>query len=403
MQSYIIIGGGLAGLTAANALAQPGRKITVLEQSEHLGGRAITQQEAGFSLNLGPHALYCGGPATRIFKEWNIPFQGHAPATTGGHLVYQGKKYPLISNVASLLKSPLFGVAEKLEVGNLLRLFAAARCSQDGPPRQTMRQWIDDHARSPKVRGLAAAITRVATFVADQDHLSAAAALPQIGLAIASGVAYLDHGWQTLIDGLAARARSLGVEIRCGAPVNSIAFLDADGVILAVPPSTVEKFTGTKFPNLRPIRVACLDLGLSSLPENAASFGLGIDRPLYFSVHSKVARLAPEGSALIQLAKYLAADSDPIADRAELEQFADLLAPGWRDRVTVARFLPNMTVSHAMATQEGRPAVDALAEQGVFLAGDWVGSENMLTDTVVSSALRAAGMVQGSKSARNAA
>jgi hypothetical protein len=56
-----------------------------------------------------------------------------------------------------------------------------------------------------------------------------------------------------------------------------------------------------------------------------------------------------------------------------------------------------------MATREGRPDVDALAPQRIFLAGDWVGPENMLTDAVVASALRAASMVQTSKSARNAA
>jgi len=398
MESTIIIGGGLAGLTAANALAQPGRKITVLEQSEHLGGRAITQQEDGFFLNLGPHALYRGGPATKTFKEWNIPFEGHLPSQHVTYLVHEGKKFPLIANTTSLLTSPLLGIGEKLEAANVFRLFAAGHA-----PRQTMREWLDDHARSPKVRALAAAITRVTTFVADHDHLSASAALTQIALAIADNVAYLDHGWQTLIDGLAARARSLGVEIRCGAPVNSLAFLDADSILLAVPPAAIEKLTGASFPNLRPIRVACLDLGLSQLPENAANFGLGVDRPLYYSVHSAAAKLAPEGAALIQMAKYLSADADPASDRAELEQFADILAPGWRDRVTMSRFLPNMIVGHAMATLEGRPDVDALADKGVFLAGDWVGPEYMLTDTVVSSALRAASMVQKGKFATNAA
>jgi len=394
MKSYIVIGGGLAGLTAANALAQPGQKVTLFEQSQHLGGRAITRQEDGFALNLGPHALYCGGPATRAFREWNIPFDGHPPAQSRGHLVYRGKKYPLITNTATLLKSPLFGFAEKLETGNLLRLF-----SKGHAPRQTMREWIKGHAKSPQVRDLASAITRLATFAADLDHFSAAAALPQIAMAIASGVAYLDHGWQTLIDGLAARARAQGVEIRTGEPVTQLP--ECDGVILAVPPAAVEALTGTRIPNLRPIRVACLDLGLSSLPELAATFGLGLDEPLYFSVHSASAKLAPEGSALIQLAKYLATDSDP-GDRAELEVFADLLAPGWRDRVTMTRFLPNMTVSFGMATPEGRPDVDALAQKGVFLAGDWVGPENMLSDAAVASALRAAAMVQ-KKSACNAA
>ncbi len=396
MESYVIIGGGLAGLTAANALAQPGCKVTLFEQSEHLGGRAITQQDAGFALNLGPHALYRGGPATRTFNQWKIPFQGHLPAQTPGHLVYQGTKCPLISNATSLLTSPLFGLAEKFEAGNILRLFTAGRA-----PRQTMREWIEDHARSPKVRALAAALTRLTTFASDLDHLCAAAALPQIAMAIAGNVAYLDHGWQTLIDGLAARARSLGVDIRCATPVTALP--DADGVILAVPPAAVEKLTGVSLPNLRPVRVATLDLGLAALPENAANFGLGIDQPLYFSVHSASARLAPEGSALIQLAKYLATGSDPAADRAELEQFADLLAPGWRDRVTMSRFLPNMTVSHAMATPAGRPDIDALKLPAVALAGDWVGPENMLADAVVSSALRAAAMVQKGKSASNAA
>jgi hypothetical protein len=218
-------------------------------------------------------------------------------------------------------------------------------------------------------------------------------------MGISSGVAYLDHGWQTLVDGLEARARSLNVEIRLGTPVDVLP--ECDGVILAVPPEAVETLTGARFPNVRPIRVACLDLGLASLPESAPTFGLGVDQPLYFSVHSASARLAPAGCALLQLAKYLEADS-ATADRAELEQFADVLVPGWRDRATLTRFLPHMIVSYAMATPEGRPEVDALAQQGVFLAGDWVGTENMLTDAAVASALRAAGMVQ-KKSARNAA
>ena len=394
MKPYVIVGGGISGLTAANALAGSGHKVVLLEQSSHLGGRAVTQQEAGFSLNLGPHALYCGGSAMRTFKEWKIPFEGHPPAPRGGFLVYQGAKYPMIQDGASVLRSPLLGIGEKMEAANLLRLFSSGRA-----PQQSMRTWIEDHAKSPKVRDFAAAIARLSTFTADMDRLSASVALTQIGLAIESGVVYLDHGWQTLIDGLAGRARALGVEIRCDSPVHSIADLDAEGIILAVPPAAVEKLTGIMLLNLRPVRVACLDLGLSSLPEGAATFGLGVDRPLYYSVHSAAAKLAPEGTALIQLAKYLVGDGDAAADRVELEQFADLLAPGWRDRVSMSRFLPNMTVSYAIAPPEGRPGVDALDQAGLALAGDWVGDEFLLTDAAVSSALRAANVIQKSNRA----
>src|SRR5579864_8862080 len=63
MQSYVVIGGGLAGLTAANALAGANRSVILYEQSAQLGGRAATLQDRGFLPNCGPHALYCGGRA----------------------------------------------------------------------------------------------------------------------------------------------------------------------------------------------------------------------------------------------------------------------------------------------------------------------------------------------------
>ncbi|MEQ8690750.1 MAG: FAD-dependent oxidoreductase, partial [Pseudomonadales bacterium] len=56
----VVIGGGLAGLTAAVYLGRAGRRVSVLERSAEVGGRARVQQLEGFHLNLGPHALYLG-------------------------------------------------------------------------------------------------------------------------------------------------------------------------------------------------------------------------------------------------------------------------------------------------------------------------------------------------------
>ena len=44
----IVVGGGLAGLSAAALVAQAGRSVIVLEQSGQLGGRAATQFVMGF-------------------------------------------------------------------------------------------------------------------------------------------------------------------------------------------------------------------------------------------------------------------------------------------------------------------------------------------------------------------
>ncbi|MEJ7719336.1 MAG: FAD/NAD(P)-binding protein [Ilumatobacteraceae bacterium] len=57
----IVVGGGLAGLTAAATLARDGRSVVVIEGASQLGGRARTRHHDGFDLNLGPHALYIGG------------------------------------------------------------------------------------------------------------------------------------------------------------------------------------------------------------------------------------------------------------------------------------------------------------------------------------------------------
>jgi hypothetical protein len=138
------------------------------------------------------------------------------------------------------------------------------------------------------------------------------------------------------------------------------------------------------------VRVACLDLGLRTLPEGAARVALGLDQPLYLSVHSIVARLAPAGAALAHVCKYLGGKTDAAADRRELEEFADFCIPGWREQAEVIRFLPHMTVTHAVFSPQGRPAGDELGIPGVALAGDWVGAEAMLADAAVASALDAA-------------
>lgn len=57
MASVVIVGGGLAGLSAAARLAKHGLRVTVLERGA-LGGRAVTLRIKGFAFNFGAHAIY---------------------------------------------------------------------------------------------------------------------------------------------------------------------------------------------------------------------------------------------------------------------------------------------------------------------------------------------------------
>ena len=385
MESYIVVGGGLAGLTAANALAGPGRRVRLYEQSARLGGRAATDRDRKYRLNLGPHALYRGGPAYRTLTGWNVRFQGRQPdVSTHSWLLYGGRKFPFFANLRGLLGSGLFGVMEKLEAAKLFTQLLRGAAG----PAESMAHWLGRRTRSPRVRALGEAITRVSTYSAELEHLSARAALAQIRSATAQGVLYLDGGWQTLVDGLAHRAQSLGVEIRQGEPVEKLAELDADGIVLAVPPAAVSRITGAVLPRLRPVRFATLDLGLAAMCPGAARFALGLDQPFYFSRHAA-------DPYVVHVGKYLR-DDEP-GDVAELEDLAGRLMPGWERYADVARFLPNMTVTHAIFAPEGRPDVDAAGLERVAIAGDWVGPEGMLTDAAVASALRAARMVERRK------
>ena len=145
--------------------------------------------------------------------------------------------------------------------------------------------------------------------------------------------------------------------------------LKASAIVLAVAPFEVARLTG-HVTELEPIRAACLDVALSRLPDPTTNFALGIDEPLYLSVHSSVAKLAPSRGALIHVARYLAPGEIPDVDAANrLEALLDLMQPGWRDVVVEKRFLPKMTVTHALVPPGGRPTdVDMLAMENVYAA-----------------------------------
>jgi glycine/D-amino acid oxidase-like deaminating enzyme len=61
----VVIGGGIAGLAAANAASRAGARTALLD-GHGPGGRAKSADRGGLLLNEGPHALYNAGHAMRI-------------------------------------------------------------------------------------------------------------------------------------------------------------------------------------------------------------------------------------------------------------------------------------------------------------------------------------------------
>lgn len=422
-----VVGGGLAGLTAATFLARAGRTVILFEKSQAVGGRAVTETKDHFHFNLGPHALYCAGRGAQVLRELGVEFSGGKPSVSGGYAIDRGVKHTLPSGLFSMIVTGLFGASAKLEAARLLATIG--KFDAQAVQHLTAREWLEQNVRQPDARRLIAAFFRLSTYAEDLEHESAGAALAQLQIALASNVYYLDGGWQTLVDGLRAAAQEAGVKIVTGAKVARIerdeavrgvrladgANYAAASVIVAASPEAagalVERSEETVLREwaraATPVRAACLTVALKTLPQPQARFALGIDRPLYFSVHSAAAKLAPAGGALVHAAKYLGTDhdEDPKTIERELEKLIELIQPGWRSVLVERQFLPSMTVSHALVTAAqggtaGRPGPKVPGIRGLYVAGDWVGPEGMLADASLASGELAAQMITRGESAR---
>lgn len=380
---FTVAGGGLAGLIGAIALAERGGRVRVLERAAHLGGRAATQQQKGFCLNMGAHALYRNGALVQVLRRWGVPFSGHAPKVhNAAYLVDGERKFSFPTGAKSLLLTGALSLPEKLEAAGLFRKLASDKFQP--APSLTVSQWLDGEAFRPRVRKLVEMLVRLSTFSSATTILAASAAVSQVRSAIGGGVLYVDGGWETLVRALAAKAKAVGVIIETGKSLDT----PKPGTILALPPEEVERVARVRLPPRRPARAACLDLGLRHLPKDAALFAMDLNQPLYLSVHSAAARLAPANSALVHVVRYLLPGE--VSERSQLEAFADLLLPGWRGEAEVARFLPDMIVSHDIPGPAGRVPVHVPGLPEVALAGDWVGPRAMLSDAAAASALEAA-------------
>ena len=197
-----------------------------------------------------------------------------------------------------------------------------------------------------------------------------------------------------------------------GIRLNDGNLIRAGTVVVTVPPKTAAAMLGAGggfrlqrwIHNSTPISATSLDIGLRTLPRSDRTFALGIDAPLYLSVHSRWADVAPKPAALVHVAKYLPTvpGGQKDTDRQELEQLMDLVQPGWKQQVIHQRFLPQLTVTPALVRAEdgglaGRPAVDDPELPNVYVAGDWVGAEGLLADAAFASAHRAAQLIIGSR------
>lgn len=441
-KNVVVVGGGLAGLAASIYLARGGRTVTLFEKRRNLGGRAITTLRHGYRFNLGAHALYRDGASARVLRELGIPIQGKLARPRAFALVGRDE-LRLPTNWISLITTSLLSLRGKRQLASALlhvRRFGGARAGS-----MTLREWMDARISDERTRAVLEALARLATYSDHADIESAALALAQMRIAM-RGAYYLDEGWQKLVDSMHSSAISAGVNFVSSSRIVGVvqdgtvravelggleldadradtyavaypqpkpeeiegALMPAETVVLAVDPITAYELVGNPgaaWTKSRPVTAACLDVALRSLPQPKNTFALGIDKPLYYAVHSAFAQLTPKGGALVHTTKYnkdrIGTDEElegskprrtsaAIDDEQELESLLDQMQPGWREVLVHRRFLPSMTVTNSLVTPETKRPSPVTGVRGLYIAGDWVGDEGMLSDAALASAQGAA-------------
>ncbi|MGW7056556.1 NAD(P)-binding protein [Streptomyces sp. NPDC054887] len=368
-----VIGGGIAGLTAAVTAAESGSAVTLYEAHHTLGGRARTA-EGPYRTNEGPHALYSGGPLWSWLKRRDLL----GPVATVP--LVEGARFRFHRGGA-LRRTPPLG---------LLKL--ALRSPAKAPVDADFLTWATGEVGEADARA-AAHFTGVAFFHHDPGSLSARFVQERLRrlVAVPPEARYPRGGWASVIDRMAARAWNLGVRIETTERITALP--EAGGpVIVATSLQAARRLLGDDTLVWESGRTVLLDLAVRTrrgdpfVVSDLESPGW-IER---FTVQDP--SLAPAGEQLIQSQFPLAPGESRADGVARAERLLDLGFSGWRERTTWRREAMAAGRTGALdrpgTTWRDRPAVNRGG--GVFLAGDQVAAPGLLAEVSFNSALEAA-------------
>ncbi len=284
----VVVGGGLAGISAALEAADAGAEVVLVERRGHLGGLTWSFQRRGLSFDNGQHVFlrcctaYLGfldriGAADQVTLQTRLDVPVVAPGGVTHSISRRALPAPLHLG-QSLLTYGHLSLGQR--VGLIPAALSLGRLSPDDPmlDDRSFGDWLSEHHQSP------AAVERLWNLIAlptinvqaSEASLALAVKVFREGLLDAADAG--DIGWAAVPLGQlhgenATRALDrAGVEICTGATVTALELgpdgghtavltdrrLQADGIVLATAPATAHE--------LAPAAVPASVLGLGSSP-----------------------------------------------------------------------------------------------------------------------------------------
>ncbi len=415
-REVVVVGGGLAGITAAIALRDAGFGVTVLESRPRLGGAASSYARGAMTIDNGQHVFLRCCTAyqellARLGMTGSVAIQDRFDVTVlsqagPARLRRSGLPSPL-HLAGALARYRLLSVPERARVARAALAFRFADPGSPALDQERLGDWLAARGQGERARRRLWDLFVVSALNVAGDDASVQLAATVIKTALLGAKDAADIGMAKvplgeLHDTAAARLLDrIGVRVRLGTRVAALEQLaagtfrvglahgevadaeglPADGVVLAVPPAQAARLAGTAG---LPRAPAWADLGYSPIVNvhviydrrvTGLPFAAAVDSPVQW-VFDKT---RPAG---LRSGQYLAVSlsaADGFVDRPAAE-LRELFVPALQQLFPAAAgaaITDFFVTRERQATFRQEPGAGALrpgtrtAVPGLTLAGAW--------------------------------
>ncbi len=281
----VVVGGGLAGITAAIALREVGADVTLVEARPRLGGATCSFSRGGLMVDNGQHVfLRCcvayRGLLARLGVTGSVALQDRFDVTVlapGGRARLRRTALPGPLHMGQALAGYRFlSPAQRLRVARAALAMAALNPARADLDRQRLGDWLAAHGQDEQTRRLLWDLFTVSALNVGGDDANLALAATVVKTALlgardaadigvpavplgdlhgrAAGELLAQLGAQVRLSAKAAAVEALpggpGARLRVrlagprggdGPPGDAGLVLEADGVVLAVPPAVAAR------------------------------------------------------------------------------------------------------------------------------------------------------------------